>query len=383
MYSIYQDFDPLKVCVVGRSYPPEFYSWITVPRIRELFEKMAVETEEDFQALSDKLQELGVSVLRPDLPEETFVNGKYVLPPVVPRDRMCMVGQTLYYNYNFVGNENNFSIFYNNIRDHNWPECNTFNQFKTLPQSIQDECVHIHNMYQYNVVPGNYSCYDNIINHVKNQGNAVKTIDNFSIDGAMVINIGQDRYFGTDNYDTNLTKLKQLIDQEFPDTRNHVINTGGHIDSTFCVVCPGLIISLEEITTFDQTHPGWEIVYLPGNSVQKMEAFGHLQRLNKGKWWIPGWEYDADVTDLVETWLSHWTGFVAETVFDVNMLVVNRKNVIVGSYNKTVFDALDRHGVTPHLVPFRHGMFWDAGIHCATADLYREGNKQDFFPERI
>jgi hypothetical protein len=43
-YSVYQHWDPLKVCVVGRSYPPEFYSWIKIPHVRKLFESIATET---------------------------------------------------------------------------------------------------------------------------------------------------------------------------------------------------------------------------------------------------------------------------------------------------------------------------------------------------
>ena len=48
-WNVYQHWDPLKVCVVGRSYPPEFYSWIQKPAVRSLFEKIAIETEEDYQ----------------------------------------------------------------------------------------------------------------------------------------------------------------------------------------------------------------------------------------------------------------------------------------------------------------------------------------------
>ena len=55
MYSVYQHWDPLKVCVVGRSYPPEFYSWIKKPAVRSLFERIAIETEEDFQMKMRKL----------------------------------------------------------------------------------------------------------------------------------------------------------------------------------------------------------------------------------------------------------------------------------------------------------------------------------------
>jgi hypothetical protein len=56
---------------------------------------------------------------------------------------------------------------------------------------------------------------------------------------------------------------------------------------------------------------------------------------------------------------------------------------MVFNYNKQVFDALERFGITPHIVPFRHRYFWDGGIHCVTSDLHREGKQQDFFPDRL
>ena len=48
-YSVHQHWDPLRVCVVGRSYPPEFYNFITNTRIRNVMERIAAETEEDYQ----------------------------------------------------------------------------------------------------------------------------------------------------------------------------------------------------------------------------------------------------------------------------------------------------------------------------------------------
>ena len=115
MYSVYQHWDPLKVCVVGRSYPPEFYSWITVPHVRKLFEKIAIETEEDFQNIIKKLQEFGVEVLRPDLPVDLLVNGKYVLPPMTPRDYTVMVGNTFYTQYGNIDHQ--IKLFYNRVKD--------------------------------------------------------------------------------------------------------------------------------------------------------------------------------------------------------------------------------------------------------------------------
>ena len=121
---------------------------------------------------------------------------------------------------------------------------------------------------------------------------------------------------------------------------------------------------------------------MPDQSWAKVQGFMTLKQKNQGRWWIPGFEQDQDVIDCVETWLSHWVGYVEETVFDVNMLTIDPTNVIVNNYNEKVFEAFDRHGITPHIVPFRHRYFWDGGIHCITLDLARQGEKQDFFPER-
>ena len=81
-------------------------------------------------------------------------------------------------------------------------------------------------------------------------------------------------------------------------------------------------------------------------------------------------------------WLGKWVGYVEETVFDVNMLVIDEHNVIVNNENDKVFEAFERHGITPHVCNFRHRYFWDGGIHCITSDLHREGIQQNYFPER-
>ena len=374
MYSVYQHWDPLKVCVVGRSYPPEFYSWIQKPAVRSLFEKIAIETEEDYQNIIKKLESFGVKILRPDLIENELVDGKFNLPPMTPRDQTVMIGNTFYSNYGF-----HFKQFYEDIKDPSWPHCTSIDEFQTLPLQIQKECIEIHNLDQWATQQHNYS---NIFDYVKAQGNSVKKPMHSMINGAMVSRIGKDLYFGTQKYNDNIGLLQDKINVEFTQTRNHIVNTGGHGDGTYCPVSPGLIISLKDIPTYADTFPGWDVVYLPGQSWDAVQPFLDLKEKNKGKWWIPGFEHDQNVIDTVETWLSHWTGYVEETVFDVNMLIIDPKNVMVFNYNKQVFDAMNRYGITPHIVPFRHRYFWDGGIHCVTSDLHREGTMQDYFKER-
>lgn len=380
-WSVYQHWDPLKVCVVGRSYPPDFYSWITVPKVRDLFERMAIETEEDFQKIINLLQKFGVEVIRPSLPKQIQTHGRFAHPPIAPRDYTIMIGDVFYNSYGY--HQVDFAQFYHDVKDPAWPPCDLFQDFESLPQHIQHECRHIHNMEKFIGYHKTFSldCYDSIYEQIRLQGNQI--VDGVQrINGSMVSRIGRDLYFGTEKYDQDNIKFKTYIDAEFDQYRTHIVNTGGHGDGTYCPVCPGLIISLSDVPTYRDTFPDWEVVYLPGQSWSLVADFIHLKKKNQGRWWIPGFEHDQDVVDTVETWLSHWVGYVEETVFDVNMLIVDPKNVIVFNYNKQVFDALDRYGITAHVVNFRHRYFWDAGIHCVTSDLHREGTMQNYFPQR-
>jgi hypothetical protein len=283
-----------------------------------------------------------------------------------------MVGDKFYMN-------DDIKLAYNQVRDSSWPDCNSYHEWLSLPDHIRKECLEIHKI-------GAGQCsvsfsYSSIAKQVQLQGNEIIKHD-YHINGAMITRLGRDLYVGTDDYEQDQNKLKQFIDQEFTNTRNHIVNTGGHSDATYCPVAPGLIISLTDVPTYKDTFPNWEVVYLPDQSWTAVSPFLRLKEKNLGKWWIPGFEHDQNVVNVVEQWLRHWTGYVEETVFDVNMLVIDPKNVIVFNYNKQVFDALDRYGITPHIVTFRHRYFWDGGIHCVTSDLHREGVMQDYFPER-
>lgn len=382
MFSVYQHWDPLSVCVVGRSYPPEFYNWITVPHVRKLFEKIAIETEEDYQNIIKTLKSFNVTVIRPDLPKDLSIlkspGGWWQKPPMTPRDYTVMIGQEFYMQ------RKTFEDCYNNIRDPSWPDCTSWQQFYQLPVYIQQECINVHNILA--TEPGyyTYEFYENIVNYVKKHNTPVNYLSggDSDINGASVSRIGKDLYFGTNNYNQDINAYKNKIDTQFPNFRNHVINTGGHSDATYCPVAPGLIISLNDVPCYANTFPDWEVVYLPGQSWNSIKPFLQLKQQNSGKWWIPGFEQDQHVINVVESWLSHWTGYVEETVFDVNMFVIDPKNVMVFNYNKQVFDALQRYNITPHIVPFRHRYFWDGGIHCVTSDLHRDGVQQDYFPQR-
>lgn len=332
MYNVYQHWDPLKICIVGRSYPAKFYKFIQNSKVRTVMEKIADETEEDYQKLIKLLNSFGVETFRigiDDSIESYKDKNKYLAPPMCPRDYMSMVGNTFYFEQSHFKHE-----------------------------------------------------YQHIVDWIKLQGNNI--VYNTGVNGAATTRIGKDLYFGT-TLGTTITDVPNDLmkySKLFPNNRCHVIDTQGHSDSTFCPVKPGLIISLHDVPTYKDTFPDWEVVYLPGQSWEAIPEFQKLKNKNRGKWWVPGEELNDDFTNFVESWLTHWVGYVEETVFDVNMLVVDEKNVICNNYNKQVFEAFERHGITPHVLNFRHRYFWDGGLHCITSDIHREGVQKDYFPER-
>lgn len=369
MYSVYQHWDPLKVCAVGRSYPPEYYTWIENPKLRTLFEKIARETEEDYQKIIAKLQQFGVDVVRAALPNWQWQVEKleFSPPPMNPRDCMVMIGEKFYCRLK------DWQFFYNKIKDPSWPDSKSIDD---LDPRQRQEC----EAAGWTQLSQLCLPWQPILDRVRCENNSVNITHAHSfINGACVTRMGRDLYFSVYNSKEN---CKPYLQTQFPDYRIHVINTLGHGDGTYCPVAPGLIISLKDVKTYENTFPGWEVIYLPDQSWDAVKSFLDLKKYNGGRWWIPGWEYDQNLIDLVETWLSKWVGYVEETVFDVNMLIVDPKNVIVFNENDKVFRALERYGMTPHVVTFRHRYFWDGGIHCVTLDLDRQGHMQDFFPDR-
>ena len=154
----------------------------------------------------------------------------------------------------------------------------------------------------------------------------------------------------------------------------------GHSDGNYHPIKPGAILSLHDVQTYSETFPGWDVCYLPDQSWAKVGGFWKLKQKNEGKWWLAGEEDNDEFTHFVETWLSDWVGYVEETVFDVNVLMLDANHCCVSNPNNEQVNAfLKKHKVEPVYVPWRHRYFWDGGLHCITLDLYREGTQQDYF----
>ena len=376
MYSVYQHWDPLKKCMVGKTYPPEFYSWIKDTKTRNRFEKLANETEEDYQTLIKKLEEFGVSVSRPEFPEnldELYINGKWVQPPTAPRDYFIMIHDKFWIPR--VPNASHaWSIYYRKNKQPDWPD------FVVRPEDLTvnagqnfwigyEKFKHMEQKH----LDAKLSFYKHIFEEIESAGNEVIYTDYDFINGCFVSRLGHDLMFATQTYHDTEKDLLERVSNLFPNTINKIVDSQGHGDAVYCPVTPGLIISINDMPTYANNFPGWEVVYLPDSNFAYQDEFKSAMKQNKGRWFFPGFEKDNKMTEMVDHYFDDWVGEVHETVFDVNMLLVNPTNLIVSAHNDQVEEACSRHGVNVHVVPFRHKYFWDAGIHCITNDYHRDG----------
>jgi len=382
MYSVYQHWDPLQVCLVGKTYPPEFYSWIQNSTTRNRFEKLAQETEEDYQGLIRLLSNrFGILVLRPEFPDDLstlYINGKWVQPPTAPRDYFLMIGDKFWIP-DVPNASHAWSVFYRQNKQSWMPDCVRPSDFQLqLPNYWEEMSLKFAKFCEIDQahLDSKLSFYNHVYKEILGQGNEIVYTKLDFINGCFVSRIGNDLYFATQTYYDDKSAILKQVNDLFPTTRNHVVNAGGHGDAVYCPVTPGLIISLNDISTYTDTFPDWEVVYLPPSNYSHMREFEHSMKRNKGRWFIPEFEQDNHLIDMVDHYFDDWVGQVSETVFDVNILIVDPKNIVVSAHNDVVEKACARHGIEVHVIPFRHKYFWDCGIHCVTNDISRTGTMQ-------
>jgi len=326
--SSHTGFQPLKEVWVGDCYPSTFAE-VLDSQYRDLFCKINEKTQQDLNQLVKKLKELDIVVRRPEFNDVNDYIDEFdnlLKPPITPRDWALTLADTLY----------------------------------ITPQ-----------------YPSGVEPFQSAIELYKNNNQKVKILDR-SIPEDMcflpfpsTVRVGKDLFIDTRNH----PQVSSVIDHFSKDYRVHVTTTGDHSDGVFCPVCPGQIFSTHYRKTYDKTFPNWDVYFLKNTTV-KRRTNGHTS-----KWWLPGVDY-SHYNNLVFNMANHWLGDSRETVFEVNMLVIDEKNVICISEDDAACKKLESIGITPHVIDFKTRGFWDGGIHCLTLDIHRTGNKIDYWPGR-
>jgi hypothetical protein len=341
MINSYTSWQPLEAVVVGRAYTPDYFDFIKDVKVRDQLQQILRETDEDLNNLQRVIEQYGAKVYRPSLPDkqefQLHCNKPGLpLPPLTPRDWQISLGDKL---------------------------------LRILAvKELDDIC-------------GEFS--DQLVNPHRPE---FREFDpECPLNGASascIVRVGRDIFFDNSDF-LKPEQTRWIVDNVLGSQyRIHEAVTDGHGDAVFAILKPGVILSSkhDENLNFDRDFPGWEVLRILDSSVEAAHKLGEFKaEYDPGTAWYMSGERPTDAfKNYVDTYLTKWTGFVAETVFDVNCLVLDESNVIFSAYNKTVFDFCERHHINPIISELRHSYFWDGGISCCTQDLIRRGGLETY-----
>ena len=391
-YNVWNKWDKLQTVMLGDCYSPEFFGDIKNTKVKSALQRIANETQEDLEGFHSVLKDFGCTIIRPDVDKNDSIlnytdhDGKLTaIPrsPLQPRDCQAVIGDSLFYtgrdhlgirqsldrydkDFKYIDSPLSEISFANHKGDGapDWPSYEDYIERFCNDQPFSDK-PDIHN-----------ELLDKLREEIP---------VGFAMPAPSITVVGRDVYIDDKGKISRLLVdyyIKQFANM-FPNFRINLLNIGGHNDGCFHTIKPGAILSLKEIQTYNDTFPDWDVCYLPDQSWGKVKPFLELKEKNEGKWWVPGEEDNEEFTHFVETWLQEWVGYVEETAFDVNVLVLDQHHVCVSQPDNEIVNAfLRKHNMEPVYVPWRHRYFWDGGIHCITLDLHRDGKQQDYFSNR-
>jgi hypothetical protein len=333
---------PLEEVWLGDVYPASWYDHLS-SEVRDCFHEITEKTQQDLAVIQHKLEELGVHVVRPEYHNiEQFMDPRGYLrkPEITPRDIY------LVYQNSLLGS------------------CHENSPWKSaLDRYRQDS--------------RSYVGFPPSFDHLG------------WMCGANTVRVGNDLYLDimhSHSKSTNEQKHQEFVDKVaplWPNSRIHLLDNGGHVDSCFAVAKPGVLITSKYFDDYDRTFPEWHQVNVsePEFFDQRHAAFRTGPQDN-GKWYMTGMSNKLSFQDHVIQHALDWIGDYTETFFEVNCLVVDEKNILMLGENEKVAAELERHGITVHWMPFRTRTFWDGGLHCLTLDIRRRDSAADLFPER-
>jgi hypothetical protein len=322
-------FTPLKEVWLGDCYPEFFYDHLP-NEIADPFRQITEWTKQDTSKLQKFLESRGIVVRRPVFSSiDDYINQNDILvkPPICPRDHYLVLDKTLY-------------SLHNNLKIDPW---------------------------------------DHWLKHYKSQGFDVQSPMNLPINclcPPALVRVGKDLYLDHDSHPQVWGFICQWMVEVSKKYRVNVCSTSGHSDGVFCPVAPGIVVSSHYKNNYTQSFPNWEVFGIPS----QLNNFKHLK-----DWWVKDQEINNNQTFSrhIQTQAANWIGNFKETVYEVNMLVLDEKNVVAMKDYPPLTQWLYDRGITVHFFDLRTRSFWDGGWHCFTLDICREDSQTtDLFPER-
>jgi hypothetical protein len=389
----------LKTVMLGSFYPPDYFTFIDDAKVRLPLMKIAQEINQDLDYFEQVLAENNVKVLRPALPtfkqfyEYFVVNQKFLPPPLQPRNNHAVIGTQCYQfdNYPVSATQlisQTLSMYNSNIVDLSVQNRKFY--LESIDQ-VADQCYNKltntwYRRQKYNELAGpDWPKFEDYVQGTRSTHDAIQTeMSDFALD--FVYN---NRDFGplcapnimpTDHsivVDSNeYCNYADWISTQIKTTLPIIsINTtAGHTDGCFVILGNNIIVGINPLIDYKKYFPNYQIISVPAVNYQDYLYHWSTKMSNKiqGAWWVPGEETNQSFTEFVDQYLAEFTGFSAESVFDVNILALDQNTIFVNNNQTAVTGQLNCAGIKTIEIPWRHRFFVDSGLHCITLDLDRE-----------
>ena len=174
-------------------------------------------------------------------------------------------------------------------------------------------------------------------------------------DAAEILRFGKDLFYHN-NFTSNLKGLNWLR-RHFPNHRVHQINLPGdliptHIDACFTPIKPGVMLI---------------------NPNRKLSN-EHRNIFENNKWNIIEAEPSIHNSPPPMCYSSIW--------LSMNVLILNPKTICVEASETRMIKQMENLGMEVVPVPFRDAYAFGGSLHCATTDVFREGECEDYFPNQ-
>lgn len=386
----WDEFQPLEEVILGSVYNSSFFNDVKNIKIRDALKKIIDETQEDLEYFKQTMTSHNIKVYQASTREMGYndsimdyvnengqlgykknVGGSFYTtgvsaslipnPPLQPRDDSIVMGNKI-----VVTDPNTYAI------KALLPKLKEWFGKENIDTSMKDENVQL---------PRSNKNLKNFLqrNHIEiTEENLERARETETLGGfcsPTLTRIGTTCLVDTWQVPT---VVDDFLFKKVPEFKYKKITIGGHNDSIFSVIRPGLVVATRELEPYKDIFNGWDIIWFDDPNWGHVRHWLDLRAKNRGKWWVPGEEQNDEFTFFVEKFLNNWTGMAEETIFDVNCLVLDDRHVVVNTDNPYLLDNFKKHKIEPVICPLRHSFFWDGGWHCLTLDVKRRGGQIDY-----
>lgn len=380
-------YHPLKTCLLGSFYTCDYFDNITEPQVRSALQKISDEINHDLETFAAIMRRDGVQVLRAALPDkhrfaESVIQGEPLLPPLQVRNDHVVLYDKIYQlsaSSLSISPEIDQTII--DVSDVNQ---RLYQESVLANHKAQDHNGQWYRQQHYQELSGpDWPSFENFVQgdrgsdtHIQTElaelesGLIYDTRDFGALAAPNLIPLPDRMIVDCNEYYPLHRMLHDHLQLQMPLIELH---TGaGHLDGCMSVLGQQVILAAENLLDYARYFPDYRVISIDAESYMDQVQFFAAQSPDiKGRWWVADQHDNQRFVAYVNKYLTQWTGYVAESLFDVNVLSAAPDYIYISSDKTSLRQQLDKMGINTTVVPWRHRFFVDGGLHCITLDLER------------